>query len=174
MPAVEELTNPVTMPDLKALEKVPPKVDEAPSTRRFARPDLDTHGGWVMDRFIKCYPHVLPRNAAGWLTGLIYNNEVMFLYQPNAVGLAQVERAHTLAPHPLVREMFVFARTPGHVKEASWMYVEFDRWAKQIGADTLIVGNGFSDVPVEMIGQRLGNRRVFTAQQRFVKVGEKG
>lgn len=154
-------------------EKIPTALTP-PRTRRFCRPDLDEHGAWVMKRFLESYPHVVERNAAGWLTGLIYNNECLFLYQPNAVALAQVDRAHTLAPMPLVRERFVFAREPRYIEEASFMYLEFDRWAKHLGADTLLVCEGLTDVPPEMISKRLGNRRIFTREQRFMKVGDKG
>lgn len=157
-------------------EKKPEKKPEpqAPATRRLQRPDLDTHGRWLLDRFQKAYPHVSPSNAAGWLSALIFNNECMFLFQPNAVGLAQIERSHTLAPSPIVRERFVWAREPRYVEEASWMYVEFDKWAKRIGADTMLVCEGLTDVPPELISKRLGNRRIFETKQRFMKVGEKG
>lgn len=155
------------------LEKPAEAAPVVPTMRRFQVPDLDTHGGWVMDRFTKAYPHVVPSNAAGWLRGLIYNNECMFLYQPNAVGCAQIERCHTLAPAPVIRERFVFARTPQHIEEASWMYTEFAKWGKHSGADTMLVGEGLTDVSPEIIAQRLG-RRVFTREQRFLKIGEKG
>lgn len=152
----------------------PPEVVTGPLTRRFQAPDLSEHGAWIMGRFLKAYPHVPERNAAGWLNGLIFNNECLFLYQPNAVGLAQVERAHTLSPHPIVREHFLFARDKRFVEEASWMYTEFERWARQLGADTLVVSEGLSDVPVEMVAKRLGGRRIYTRTQRFLKVAEKG
>jgi len=155
------------------LEKPAPAELIAPQTRRFQVPDLDTHGGWVMDRFTKSYPHVIPSNAAGWLRSLVYNNECMFLFQPNAVGCAQIERNHTLAPMPIIRERFVFARTPQHIEEASWMYVEFAKWAKHVGADTMLVCEGLSDVSPEMVTARLG-KRIFVREQRFLKVAEKG
>ena len=155
------------------LEKVAPVI-EAPRARRFSVPDLSEHGAWVMARFLENYPHLVERNIAGFLRGLVFNNECMFLYQPNAVGLAQVDRGQTLSPVPVVRERFVFARDTQYVEEASFMYLEFDRWARQLGADTLLVCEGMTDVPPEIIAKRLGGRRIFTREQRFLKVAEKG
>lgn len=144
-----------------------------PDVHRFQRPDLDRHGAWVMERLTKSYPHIQPRLIGGWLQGLIFNNEVLFLYQDNAVALARIERGHTLAPHPVVREHFVFAREPAFIEEASHMYTEMAKWARSHGCDTMIVREGLSDVPDEMINARL-KKRLFVQEQKFVKIGEKG
>lgn len=145
-----------------------------PETRRFQRPDLDRHGPWLMDRLVKAYPHLNPSQVAGWLASMVYNNDFMFLFQPNAVGLAQMERGQSLAPAPLVRERFVFAREPKYVEDASWFYVEWERWARAQGAEVMLVNEGYSDVPAETIRARFDNRRIFTRQQTFLRVGEKG
>lgn len=145
-----------------------------PETRRFQRPDLDRHGPWLMERLVKAFPHLSPNQVAGWLASMVYNNDFMFLFQPNAVGLAQMERGQSLAPTPLVRERFVFAREPKYVEEASWFYVEWERWAKAQGAEVMLVNEGYSDVSAEQIRARFDNRRIFTRQQTFLRVGEKG
>ena len=145
-----------------------------PEMRRFQRPDLDRHGSWLLERLVKAYPHLRVAQVAGWLASMVYNNDFMFLFQPNAVGLAQMERGQSLAPTPLVRERFVFAREPKYVEEASWFYVEWERWAKAQGAEVMLVNEGYSDVSAEQIRARFDNRRIFTRQQTFLRVGEKG
>lgn len=154
--------------------EVVPATESAPETRRFQRPDLDRHGGWLLDRLATAYPHIQRGQLGGWLSGLIYNNECAFLYQPNAVGLAQVERANTLMPMPVIRERFVFARSAEFIDEAAWMYVEFERWAKHQGAEVIIVREGLTDVSADQIRAKFNNRRIFTREQTFLKVGEKG
>ncbi len=137
--------------------------------RRFQIPDLDRHGAWMIPRIIRAHPHLDNRTLIGWLRALVYNNECLFLYQPNSVALAQVERAHTLNPRPIVRERFVFARDDKHTEEASAFYERFATWARQMGCDTLIVCE-MTDVPEDKVKKILG--RLFTRPQVFAKVQE--
>ncbi len=145
---------------------------EAPqlSPRRFEVPDLSRDGGWVLQRLRKVYKHLNEQQLAGWLRGIVYNNEFLFLWLPNAVALAQVERSHTLSPAPVVREHFVWAndpKDPHHLGQATQMYERFREWAKQQDASTIIVAEQ-SDVPLETIQkmfERIGERK-----QKFVKV----
>lgn len=143
---------------------------EAPFLRRFELPDLARHGGWLMDRLLKAYPHLTQRELQGWLRGLIYNNEFLFLYQDHSVACAQVVRP-TLSPKPVIQERFVFVETRGsapHIDEASYFYEHMLRWAKAQGADTITVGE-LTDVPVEKIRDRIG--RVYERKQLFARVG---
>lgn len=151
----------------------PVPTTERPVSRRFELPDLDRHGVWIMERLLKAYPHLTSREMIGWLKGLVYSSEHMFLYQENAVGLAQVERSHTLTPKPVIRERFVFARDPEnkrHIADACELYVEFARWAGHHGADVVIVDE-LTDVSRDAIKDKLG-QRVFVKEQAFVRLGK--
>ena len=157
-----------TAPVEKALPPLP--VREVSAIRRFEIPDLARHGGWLMGRLTKAYPHLTDREIQGWLRALIYNNECRFLYQENSVGMAQVVLNHTMTPRPVITERFVFAENkddPAHVAQAANFYDEFARWAKNKSADTILVEE-LSDVPHELIKERLG--RLFTRQQTFARV----
>lgn len=143
---------------------------ERRTIRRFELPDLSFHGAWVMQRLLKAFPHLSPPALGGWLRGLIEDRENCFLFQDHSVGLAVVERSHTLSPRALVRERFVWAQDPEnkqHVEEAAAFYPEFARWAKHLDADTMIVQVA-SDVTHERIKELLG--RVFTRQEMFAKL----
>lgn len=138
--------------------------------RRFTLPDMDRVGVWLVPRLIQVYPHLNNRTIIGWLRGMMYDNEYLFLWQPNSVALAQMERAQTLAPRPMVRERFIFCRDPKDKKnqeEAGAFYERFATWARQSGCDTLLVMEK-SDVPEEMVKKQL--TRLFTRTQTFAKV----
>ena len=152
--SVTEAQNPVQAPA--------PKAD----IRRFAIPDLDRHGEWIITRLLTAYPHLDRRTLIGWLRGLLYSNECLFLYQEHSVAMAQVERSHTLAPKPLVRERFVFCK-PGFEDEAADFYDKFSQWAKHQGCQTLVVME-LSDVPEAKVKAKVG--RLFTRPQHYAKV----
>jgi hypothetical protein len=138
--------------------------------RRFSPADLSTHGKWLLPRLITAYPHLNERSAAGWLSSIIFGNEYMVLYHEHAVGVAEIVSSHTLAPKPVVWERFVWAQdktNEDHIAQAADFYELFHRWAKSIGAETIIVEE-MSDVPHEMIKEKLG--RVFQRQQQFARV----
>jgi|ERR1700681_2630375 len=134
--------------------------------RRFEVADLSKHGGWIMRRLQKAYPHQNDRSMAGWLREIIGSNEFLFLYQEHAVALAQTLRTSTLDAKPIIMERFVFAEE-GHVDAAAEFYGEFALWAKRQEVTTIVVEE-MSDVPHEMIRERLG--RLFTRQQVFARL----
>src|SRR5215468_6993166 len=80
--------------------------------RRFELPDLDHHARWFMPRFLKEYPHLNQRAAIGFLRGIIYNNEFLFLFQDNAVARAQLMHSGGLEPEAIVWERFVWVENP--------------------------------------------------------------
>jgi hypothetical protein len=134
--------------------------------RRFEVPDLDRHGGWVMDRLLRAYPHRTARDLAGWLRGIIYSNEFLFLYQEHGVALATITKTHPLELKPFVQEIFVFVKE-GHDREGVAFYDEFMRWGKNQGVDSIVV-EAMSDVPHDMVKERMG--RLFTRQVVFARL----
>lgn len=141
------------------------EVAERVQIRRFELADLSQHGGWIMERLLRQYPHQTERTLAGWLRGILSLNTSLFLYQPHAVALAEVVRFHTLSAEPVVVERFVFCQK-GHEAEAAEFYDEFRTWARHLDAKTLLVEE-LSDVPHELVTARVG--RIFTRQQKFAK-----
>lgn len=159
------------MPDIAVAQtasKAPPPIaaPEASGSRRFELPDLNTHGGWMIPRLAKMFPHLSEQQLAGYLRGLIYDPESMFLYCDNAIGLAQVVRSHTLQPEPAIWERFVLARSDAHVDEAAEFYADFQRWAKHHGATAIVISEQ-TDVPIDSIKEKLG--RLFERKQMFAK-----
>jgi hypothetical protein len=138
---------------------------EQPPARRFQIPDLERHGRWIVGRLLKAFPHKSERELMGWLRGLVYANECMFLYQEHSVALATVTRTHLLLP-PHVQEIFVFAQE-GYVEEAARFYADFERWARHQGIATVVVEE-LSDVPHEMIREKMG--RLLTRTINFARL----
>jgi hypothetical protein len=129
-----------------------------PPARRFEIPDLDRHAVWFLPRFMKAYPHLDQRQAVGFLRGVLYSNEFLFLYQDHAVGLAQSVSEHTLQAQPVIWERFVFCENPDnaeHVAQAATFYEEIARWAKRKNVSSLVVKQ-VSDVPDAVIEDKLG------------------
>lgn len=138
--------------------------------RRFEIADLSEHGGWIMERLLKIYPHMNERGVAGWLRGIVASADFLFLYHPNAVALAQTVQYDPLDPKMVVREAFVWAKDPenkAHVAAAAEFYEKFTQWAKAQMLDVVIVEER-TDVPHDTIKDKLG--RVFTKQQNFARV----
>jgi hypothetical protein len=130
------------------------------AVRRFEVPDIDRHGAWLGTRILRAFKHLDQRSIRGFLQGLVYNNEACFLYQDNAVGLAQADRAWSLNPRTVIRERFVFCRDPDnqqHVLEAAALYTEFARWGRAIGAETMVVEE-LSDVPDSLVRSAIKGR----------------
>ena len=142
---------------------------ELPAIRRFELGDLSRHGGWLIPRLVTALE--LPeQRLGGWLRSMIDNNEHLFLTQDHSVALAEMQRANGLADKPIVRERFVLAENPDdveHVKEAAGFYDEFHRWAKNLGAEIILVEE-LTNVPHDMIKEKLG--RIFSRQQQFARV----
>ena len=134
--------------------------------RRFALPDLDTHGLWLLPRLEQSYPHLNQRYLLGWIRTLLYDNANLFLYQDHSVALFQLTNVYSLAPKPEIIERFVFCQE-GFQKEASEFYAEVARWAKPQGIEKIWVEE-LSDVPHDLIKEKIG--RVFSRQQQFARV----
>lgn len=144
--------------------------DVAPIIRRFEIPDLDRHGKWILPRLLAAFPHLTERTAAGFLSSLVYSNEHLFLYQPHAVGLAQVVSSHTLSPKPVIWERFVWVedqQDKQQVADAATFYERFVAWGKAMSVEVMIVEE-MTDVPHEQIKAKAG--RVFSRQQQFVRL----
>jgi hypothetical protein len=141
---------------------------ERPAISRFELGDLSRHGGWLIPRLVTALE--LPeQRLGGWLRSMIDTNEHLFLTQEHSVALAEMQRANGLADKPIVRERFVLAEdveNPEHIAEAAGFYDEFRRWAKNLGAEIILVEE-LSNVPHEMIKEKLG--RIFTRQQQFTR-----
>jgi hypothetical protein len=146
----------------------PTKLPDPPAaaSRRFQIPDLNHHAGWLIERLVKAFPHRTERDLIGWLRGVIYANDFLFLYQDHSVALATVSRVHPLLPKGHVQEIFVFAEA-GYEAEAAVFYDDFARWAKNQGLDTIVVQE-MSDVPHEAIRDKLG--RMFTKTITFARM----
>jgi hypothetical protein len=144
---------------------------ELPAVRRFELADIAQHARWLLPRIVRAYPHLTERTALGFLNSILYVSEYYFCYQPHAVGLMQVERAHMLTPDAIVREKFVWVEDPkneAHVEEALAFYGEFARWGERFGAKIMIVAEN-SDVPIEKIRAAHGVR-IFTREQKFMRI----
>ena len=143
----------------------PPIVASAPA-RRFEIPDIDRHGGWVLERLQKVYKDKTPQQIVAFLRGAVYSNEMLFLYKEHGVALAAIWRPHPLEPKPIIQEVFVLAE-PGFEAEAADFYDNIAEWARRQDIDTILVEE-LSDVPHEAIKEKLG--RVFTKTINFAKL----
>src|SRR5262245_649583 len=129
------------MPQAATVEKPIREEIIVPSAlRRFELPDLDRHP-WILDRLLKAFPHLGQVQLIGWLRGILYQPEFHFVFQPNACGLAQVTREHTLVQAPILTERFVWAANPQdkqHVAEAAEIYGAFKKFAKDKGIEVVV------------------------------------
>lgn len=151
-------------------EKLPPQPDIS-TLRRFEIPDLDRHRAWLIPRFKAAYPHLNDANLVGWLRGIIYSSEYFFRFQQNSVALFQAISINTLAPAPVIQEIFVFCEDKDnaqHHEQAAQFYVDAMTWAQHHGSQAMLIEE-MSDVPHELIGKTLSGR-LLTRQQIFVKV----
>jgi hypothetical protein len=123
--------------------------------RRFEVPDVDRHGIWMIERLKTAYPHLDQRQMVGWLRGLVYNNEFLFLFQEHSVGLAQAVRPDPFTPTVVIWERFVWAQSPEYVEEAAAFYERFAAWGKHKDASSIVVDEQ-TDVPNELIEKCLG------------------
>jgi hypothetical protein len=147
---------------------------ELPAVRRFELPDIAQHAKWLLPRLVRAYPHLNERTALGFLNNVLYNSEFYFCYQPHAVGLMQVERAHSLVAEPLLREKFVWVEDPkneAHIDEAVAFYEEFRRWGERLGAKVMVIEEA-SDVPPDKIRAVFG-QRIFTREQKFLRIDKR-
>lgn len=138
--------------------------------RRFELPDLDRHSLWFMPRFLKNFPHLNERQAIGFLRGVLYSNEYLFLFQEKGIALAQAVGSHALDASSVVWERFVWVEDPENkmqVEAASYFYERFGEWAKRKSISTVLVDQQ-TDVSDELIKARIG--RIFTTEQKFARV----
>jgi hypothetical protein len=71
--------------------------------RRFELADLSKHGPWLLKRFQAIFPDMSESAIAGYLRGILYSNEHLFLYQDNAVALAQLVYTAGIKPTAMTR-----------------------------------------------------------------------
>ena len=152
----------------EAAVKIEPR--EPAFVRRFEIADLTTHGPWLMKRFTTKRPDLREQDIAGWLRGRIYDNEHLFLYQDNAVALAQIVHSPGIKMVKVVQEHFVWAKNPGDKSqhEAVADFYDYIRiWAKRQDAERIVVCED-SDVPKGLVQARLG--RVYDTTVSFARV----
>ena len=147
-------------------EAVKPPIAASAPARRFEIPDIDRHGGWLLERLQKVYKDKTPQQIVAFLRGAVYSNEMLFLYKEHGVALAAIWRPHPLEPKPIIQEVFVLAE-PGYEADAADFYDNFAQWAKRQDIDTILVEE-LTDVPHEAIKEKLG--RVFTKTINFAKL----
>jgi hypothetical protein len=141
----------------EAALKIEP-VHEMAFVRRFELADLTTHGPWLMKRFMQKRPDIAEKQIAGWLQGRVYDNEHMFLYQDDAVALAQIVHSPGMKMVKVVQEQFVWVRdreNKAQLENAADFYTHMRAWAKRLDAERIIVCED-TDVPKTLIVQRLG------------------
>jgi hypothetical protein len=151
-----------------ALKAVEPHVP-TPS-RRFELADLSTHGPWLLKKFAVAFPDASEQHIAGYLRGLIYDNENFFRYQDHAVMLAQMVHTPGLKMTRIVQERFVFVENKedkAQAEAAADMYLDLKQWTKWKDAERIIVCEN-TDVPKALIEARLG--RVFDTKVSYVRV----
>jgi hypothetical protein len=152
----------------EALKVVEPHVP-APS-RRFELADLSTHGPWLLKRFAILYPDASEQHIAGYLRGILFDNEHFFRYQDHAVLLALFTHSPGIKPVRLVQERFCWLEDKDdkvQAEAAADMYLELKQWAKWKDAERIIVCEN-TDVPKSLIEARLG--RVFDTKVSHVRV----
>ncbi len=76
--------------------------------RRFEPADLSKHGPWLLKRFAMVFPDLPEKYVAGYLSGLIFDNEHAFFYQDHAVALAQMVHSPGIKTVKVVQERFVW------------------------------------------------------------------
>lgn len=152
----------------EAALKIEPR--EPAPVRRFEVADLSQHGPWLMKRFAMKFPDLPEQAIGGYLRGLTTANASMFLYQQNAVALAEVVYSAGIKRAMLVQERFVWVedRTDkDQLEDAADMYDHMKAWAKGLGAERIIVCED-SDVPKPLIEARLG--RLFDTKISHARV----
>ena len=146
------------------------EIHEVAFVRRFELADLSQHGPWLMKRFAAKLPDVPEQRIAGYLRGLIFNNEHLFLYQDHAVALAQMVHSSGIETVKIVQERFVWVENregKGQLEAAADFYLHMKQWAKRQDAERIIVCED-TDVPKSLIEARLG--RLFDIKIRHARV----
>ncbi len=157
------------MATVEAVKLTPISLVLGSDMRRFELPDLDRHGRWFLPRFLKEFPHLNERSAIGFLRGIIYSNEFLFLFQEKGVALAQMMGSGGLEPDPIVWERFVWVEDPANVDQqraAAFFYSRMVTWAKQMGVSVIHVEN-HTDVGHDLIKAQVG--RVYETAQKYIR-----
>lgn len=134
---------------------------ERAAVRRFMPADLTTHGPWIMKRLVQKFPEADEHWLAGWLRGNIYDNGHLFLYQPNAVLLAQVAHLPSIKPIRVVQEQFCWVADKNDKDQllaAADFYEDMALWARGLTINQMFVCED-TDVPKAEIEKRVG--RIF-------------
>ncbi len=146
------------------------QVHEPAFVRRFELADLSQHGPWLLKRFAQKLPDIQEARIAGYLRNLVFDNEHMFLYQPNAVALAQLIHSPGIKMVKIVQERFVWVENredKAQLEMAADFYAHMKAWAKRQDAERIIVCED-TDVPKSLIEARLG--RLFDTKISHARV----
>ncbi len=138
--------------------------------RRFEPADLSKHGPWLLKRFAMVFPDLPEKYVAGYLSGLIFDNEHAFFYQDHAVALAQMVHSPGIKTVKVVQERFVWVedvKNKDQLENAADFYAHIKVWGIRQGAERIIVCEN-SDVPKPLIEQRLG--RLFDTKITHARV----
>ena len=138
----------------------------APSIRRFQMADLSLHGAWFLERIMKAFPHRNQYEIAGWLQGMVYSNDHLFLFADFGAAMFERTQFFSLEATQTIIERFVFAQ-PGHEEQAAGFYEEAKQWAKSQGIQVMVVEE-MTDVPHDLIAKAIG--KLHTRQQVFAKI----
>jgi hypothetical protein len=131
---------------------------EVPPARRFDLPDIERHGRWFLPRFLERFPHLNQQQAIGFLRGVLYNNEFLFLCHEHAVALAQAVSDHTLQPETIIWERFVMVEDPEdevHIEQGAAFYDDFRAWAHRKNVKKIVIEQ-CTDVSRKRIAEKLG------------------
>ena len=146
------------------------EIHELAPVRRFEIADLSTHGPWLLKRFALAFPDMTEKAIAGYLNGLVFNNEHLFLYQDNAVALAQLVHSPGIRTLKVLQERFVWVKDredKQQLLDAADFYEHFKTWAKRQDIERIIVCEN-TDVPKSMIENHLG--RLFDTKISHARV----
>ena len=138
--------------------------------RRFEPADLSKHGPWLLKRFAVVFPDLPEKFVAGYLSGLIFDNEHAFFYQDHAVALAQMVHSPGIKTVKVVQERFVWVediKNKDQLENAADFYAHIKVWGIRQGAERIIVCEN-SDVPKPLIEQWLG--RLFDTKVTHARV----
>jgi hypothetical protein len=157
------------MSQAAAIETVE-EVREPALVRRFEPADLSRHGPWLLKRFAVIFPDMSEKYFAGYLSGLIFDNEHAFFYQDHAVALAQLVHSPGIKTVKVVQERFVWVEDRNNkdqLENAADFYTHIKLWGTRQSAERLIVCES-SDVPKPLIEARLG--RLFDTKVTHARV----
>jgi len=157
------------MSQTAAIESVE-EVRQPALVRRFEPADLSKHGPWLLKRFAMVFPDLPEKYVAGYLSGLIFDNEHAFFYQDHAVALAQMVHSPGIKTVKVVQERFVWVediKNKDQLENAAGFYAHIKMWGIRQGAERIIVCEN-SDVPKPLIEQWLG--RLFDTKVTHARV----